>query len=71
MVGNKFGASSLRKYYQTSVVDKEIFLEVQQLGKALGADGFTNISCIQSVDGGGRYVIEADMRANAWIVLNF
>lgn len=63
---NKFGPSSLRIYKQLSVIDKEIFSEMRNLGKALGANGFVTISCIEDKDK-KRYFFEADMRPNAWV----
>ncbi|MBU6339202.1 MAG: ATP-grasp domain-containing protein [Rickettsiales bacterium] len=59
---NKFGPSKLRLYKQLSVVDKEIFIEMKNLGKALGANGFVTISCIEANN--KRYFFEADMRPN-------
>ena len=64
--GNRFGVSSLRTYYPLSVVEESLFIELAQIGKALGAHGFTNIACIQQVDG-QRFYFEADMRPNAWV----
>lgn len=64
---NKFGPSFLRKYYQLSNFDQKLFLEMRELGQALGANGFATISCIESSEDGKRYFIEADMRPNAWI----
>jgi hypothetical protein len=66
VIKNKFGPSSLRLYKQLSHVDEKIFLELKQLGKALGANGFVTISVIISQDDGKNYFIEADMRPNAW-----
>lgn len=66
VIGNKFGPSSLRIYNQLGIVDKQVFSEIENLGKALGANGFVTISCIQSHDDNKRYFIEADMRNNIW-----
>ena len=66
VIGNKFGPSSLRTYSPLHYVDKQIFNELILIGKALGAHGFTNITCIEATNGTGRYYVEADMRANVW-----
>ncbi|RFC36207.1 MAG: ATP-grasp domain-containing protein [Candidatus Nitrotoga sp. LAW] len=63
----KFGASALRTYVQIAHLQKDIFDELDLLGKALGANGFVNIACIQSDNDKKRYFIEADMRPNAWV----
>lgn len=67
VIFNKFGPSSLRNYYQLGNFDEKLFSEMKALGKALGADGFTTISCIHSFADNKRYFIEADMRPNAWV----
>mgnify|MGYP000417399265 CR=1 FL=1 len=67
VISNQFGPSSLRSYRSLSCVDEEVFNELQAIGKALGAHGFTNITCIEAFDGCGRYYVEADMRANMWL----
>jgi len=64
---NKFGPSLLRTYEQLGNIDRSVFLEMQKLGEALGADGFINISCIKSAIDKKRYFIEADMRPNSWV----
>lgn len=66
-VNGKFGASALRTYVQIAHLQKDIFDELALLGKALGANGFVNIACIQSDHDQKRYFIEADMRPNAWV----
>jgi hypothetical protein len=60
-----FGVSKVRDYLPLRYVQNEIFHELQQLGEALGANGFTNISCIDSND--QRYYFECDMRPNVWV----
>lgn len=65
VIGNKFGTSSVRTYKQLALVEKQIFLELENLGKALGANGFVTISCI--ISDNKRYFIEADMRESAWV----
>ncbi len=65
---SKFGPSSLRTYEQLGVsCDAELFSQMQQLGKALGANGFVNVSAIKSETDGKIYFFEADMRPNVWV----
>ncbi len=61
----QFGPSSLRTYRSLSAVEEPIFQELAQIGKALGAHGFTNMGCIQS--GTTRFYFEVDMRPNVWV----
>jgi hypothetical protein len=63
----RFGPTSVRRYTQLAFLEKEIFDELGLLGKALGADGFVNISSIRSEQDGRLYFFEADMRPNLWI----
>lgn len=67
---NRFGPSSLRTYYQTAIIEKDIFNDMANLGKALGANGFVNISAMKSSEDGRLYFFEADMRPNVWIDLS-
>ncbi len=67
VVSNKFGPSVLRQYLQLGIVEKELLLEMSDLGRALGADGFVTISCMHSNLDNKRYFIEADMRPNVWV----
>ncbi|MDR3623623.1 MAG: ATP-grasp domain-containing protein [Chlamydiales bacterium] len=62
---HKFGPSRLRLYTPLNLVDKAVFDELAALGKALGAHGFVNISCMES--DGKRFYFEADMRPNVWV----
>jgi len=62
----KFGPSSVRTYYQTTVLGKKIFDELNAFGKALGANGFVNIAAIKSDEDGEFYFIEGDMRPISW-----
>ena len=61
-----FGLSVLRTYLPSPLVSNEVFTELAALGRALGANGFSNISCIDAADGSGRYYFEADLRPNVW-----
>ena len=63
----RFGPSVLRTYYPLPLVDMRILDELTRLGSALGANGFSNIRCIEAADGSGRYYFEADLRPNVWI----
>ena len=65
--GNKFSPQSVRSYLQLASIEKIVFDELGRLGRALGANGFVNISCIHSDQDRKLYFIEADMRPNAWI----
>lgn len=60
------GPSNVRTYTQLACLDEEIFTELAAVGKALGADGFANITAIWSKADQQRYFIEADMRPNGW-----
>jgi len=64
---NQFGASIVRKYHALSTIDPRIFDELSHIGRILGADGFSNITCIHSTVDNKRYYFEADMRPNAWV----
>ena len=61
-----FAPSSLRYYIQTGALDSQISRQISDLGVALGADGFANITCVISPDDRGHYFFEADLRPNAW-----
>lgn len=65
--GNGYGPSSVRKYRSLSSVDVDVFDKLRDLGRALGAHGFANISCILSKHDSELYFFEADMRPNVWI----
>ena len=64
--GNEFSPSVLRHYHQTGSIDPSVQRELEDIGRALGADGFANISCIRT-ERNERYYFEADMRPTAWI----
>jgi hypothetical protein len=50
------GPSNVRTYTQLGHLDQKIFAELQAVGKALGADGFANITAIWSKSNQERYV---------------
>ena len=61
-----FGPSVLRNYHPLNAMGPAILDELRVLGHALGADGFVNISCIETADQ-QRYYFEADLRPNVWV----
>jgi hypothetical protein len=63
---HQFGPSFLRTYQSLSRAEEPLFRELEQIGKALGAHGFTNIGCIESFEG-RRFYFEVDMRPNVWV----
>jgi len=67
VIGGKYGPSSLRRYWQLACVEGSVFEELRVLGKTLGADGFVNVTAIDSVCDSKRYYFEADMRPNVWV----
>lgn len=66
-IGSSLGPSSVRRYRQISDLPENIYSELQDIGDALGANGFVSITCIEESHTGKRFYIEADMRPNAWI----
>jgi hypothetical protein len=66
-IGSPLGPSSVRRYRQIGDLSEKIYSELQDIGNALGANGFVSITCIEESHTGKRFYIEADMRPNAWI----
>lgn len=64
--GGPHGISKVRRFTQLSHIDPAIFPELQALGKAVGAHGFSNVTAILSETDGQRYYIECDLRPNVW-----
>jgi len=62
----KFGPAAIRRYTQLAGLEKEVFNELSLVGKALGADGFVNMSSIRCNYDNKLYFFEADMRPNMW-----
>jgi hypothetical protein len=62
----KFGPTAIRRYTQLACLEKEVFDELSLIGKALGADGFVNMSSIRCSYDNKLYFFEADMRPNMW-----
>ena len=67
LVSGPFSPSSVRTYTQLSDVDPEVILEVRELGRVLGINGFANISCIRATADGKHYFFECDVRPTAWM----
>lgn len=66
VIANKFGPSVLRLYTQLGALEKELFSEMEKLGSVINANGFVNVSCIETADK-KRYFFECDMRPNSWV----
>lgn len=64
---NPFGPSKSRVYSHVNDVDPILLNELTQIGKALAAHGFVNLSFIESEVNQKRYFFEADMRPNDWV----
>lgn len=64
---NKFGPSVIREYKCTYELHGELFDELSEIGRALGANGFVNVGCIESSSDNNRYYFEADMRPTVWV----
>lgn len=64
---SKFSPGTVRTFVPLHRVESEIFDELNALGRALGADGFANITCVRSGSDQRRYFFEADMRPNVWL----
>jgi hypothetical protein len=67
MSNNKFSPSVVREYFQLGILDEEVFQELNSLGKALGINGFVNITCIKSYLDNRHYYFEADVRPTTWL----
>ncbi len=61
----RFGPSLLRNYVPFPHVEEELFNELQKVGSALGAHGFTNMTAIRTEK--GHSIFEADLRPNVWV----
>ena len=64
---NQFGPSVIREYKCTYKLHSELFDELSEIGRALGANGFVNVGCIESSSDNNRYYFEADMRPTVWV----
>lgn len=65
--GGKYGPSSVREYVQIGELSDDVFKQLKDLGVALGAHGFVNVTSIECSKTGVRYIFEADMRPNSWV----
>lgn len=65
-IHGNYGPSVLRTYYDSADLLLQIKLELEQIGKALGIHGFTNLSCIMSGQREHRHYIEVDLRPTVW-----
>lgn len=66
-IRGQFGPSSFREYTQIGVLPSNVFQQLQELGTALGANGFVNATSIECSETNRRYIFEADMRPNVWV----
>ncbi len=66
---NDYGPSSVRRFRQVGDLGGSLYEELQKIGKVLGANGFANITAIQSRENNVRYYFEADMRPTAWVFI--
>ena len=66
-VGGKYGPSSVRQYTQIGELPQDVFDQLKDLGRVLGADGFVNATSIECSETNKRYIFEADMRPNTWV----
>jgi hypothetical protein len=64
--GGPHGVAKVRRYTQLSHTDPAVFSELQQLGRAVGAHGFSNVTAILSETDGQRYYVECDLRPTVW-----
>lgn len=64
--GHPYAPSSVREFLQREHLPPGFAADLQGLGRALGADGFANITAIRASNG-RHYFFEADMRPTVWI----
>ena len=62
-VMREFGVSTERLFYR----NEEVEMELVKMGRTLGLSGFANITFICDEKTGEHYLIEIDMRPNAWM----
>lgn len=65
--GSEFTPTSLRLFKQVGGLSVQLLEELSHIGKALGANGFVNLSAVLSDADGKYYFFEADMRPNVWV----
>jgi hypothetical protein len=64
---NEFTPTSLRLFSQIGSLNNQLLFELKNLGSALGANGFVNVSAILSCKDKMHYFFEADMRPTVWV----
>lgn len=64
-LGGEFGVSSVREYVSNTDLEPHLI----RLGSLLGIHGFCNGTYIREHSSGTYYLIEADLRTNAWLGL--
>ncbi len=62
----RFAPSSLRRFLRRDQLAPGFEADLENLGHALGANGFANVTAIRT-PGGQHYFFEADMRPTVWI----
>ena len=62
-VMGRFGVSTQRLFYQNTEIEPELI----KMGKSLGLSGFGNVVFMYDENGKTHYLIEIDMRPNAWM----
>ena len=62
-VMREFGVSTQRMFYHNEEAEQELI----KMGRALGLNGFANITFMFDEKDGQHYLIEIDMRPNAWM----
>lgn len=62
-----FSPSQVRRYDHPSTFGPGLFVAVAAFSRALGLDGFANVTAMRRRSDGGLSFIEADLRPNAWV----
>jgi hypothetical protein len=63
----EFTPSIFRRYLDNSSLGSVVFEELAQLGRALRANGFVNITALYDSSVQQHYYVEADMRPTVWV----
>lgn len=63
----EFTPSIFRRYLDNSSLGSGVFQELAQLGQALHANGFVNITALYDSSVQQHYYVEADMRPTVWV----
>lgn len=67
MRSEEFTPSIFRRYLDNSSLGSVVFEELAQLGRALRANGFVNITSLYDSSVQQHYYVEADMRPTVWV----